>query len=682
MIYRVVIDGIDIYNESPEMTLISPSVDLELNNAGSFDFTMPPEHTYYSLPKLLTSDVEVYENNRMIFYGRPVEITTDFFNQKQIHCEGALAFLNDTIQRPHEWASEQLYTIFSSILQAHNDLVPDNRKIVCDPSTDIDKADAIISRSVDYETTKDALFKNFRDVFGGYFMIERSGTTNRLKWMDSLTANADQPAQYALNITEIEQRLSGDEIATAVIPIGDNGLTIKDVNAGYDYVSNSTLVAKYGLITKKVDFGSISDATELKTAGEKWLVDEQFEGLSIEVDVAELSYLEDYAYQPFHLGQNVHCVSTPHGIIDKVLPITKYSVELDSAVKKITIGTQKKEQLTDITNDRISSAASSSNTKFVEESMGGSAGGEGGSYDDTALKRRVSALEQWVNDFSDQDTVYDDTEIQNQLTQLQNAVDSWSDSDTVYDDSELRAAVEELQKFHEYDHPTNNVLNLDHPLYVIRNHNVTAPAYKFKYTAPRKMRVMALAESSRPGTSVSSNTTANMVYSSGVTVIGGVDSHTTGENTNYHRDTYLQIRILDLDEGATITANVTSGPTWCTCFMVFEMLDESITTMTQIHFDTVQDNKRDQNKTITTDSLGLYLFICQEMVAGGSSALAATVHSSSNNILPISSYYNDSATNVTTMALYRQTTASGTYYMKTSNMASATSNIFGVYKLT
>ena len=401
MIYRVVVDGVDIYGSSPEMILISPSVDLELNNAGSFDFTMPPQHTYYTLPKLLTSDVEVYENNRIIFYGRPVEINTDFFNQKQIHCEGALAFLNDTIQRPREWNEgdgDSIYDIFTNILNAHNDLVPNNRKFVCDPETDIDKTDAFVSRSVNYETTKDALFKNFRDVFGGYFLVERNGNTNRLKWKDTDSyTNSDQPAQYALNITDIEQKLSGADIATAIIPIGEEGITISSVNGGYDYLENEQLVSKFGLITKKVDFSSVSSEEELLEAAQKWLVDEQFEGLSIEVDVAELSYLEDYAYQPFHLGQNVHCVSTPHGIIDKVLPITKYSVELDSAVKKITIGTQKKEQLTDITNDRISSAASSSNTKFVEEeSMGGSAGsGEGGgsSYDDTALVARIAALE-------------------------------------------------------------------------------------------------------------------------------------------------------------------------------------------------------------------------------------------------------------------------------------------------
>lgn len=58
-------------------------------------------------------------------------------------------------------------------------------------------------------------------------------------------------------------------------------------------------------------------------------------------------------------------------------------------------------------------------------------------YDDTALKERVTALEEK----EDKDTVYDDTEVKNRLTTLEEKVDN----DTIYDDSALKARVEALE---------------------------------------------------------------------------------------------------------------------------------------------------------------------------------------------------------------------------------------------
>ena len=60
MIYRVIMDGNDIlnYQEKP-FILINPSLSMELNTAGSFEFTMPPAHALYDSVKTLASTVEV-----------------------------------------------------------------------------------------------------------------------------------------------------------------------------------------------------------------------------------------------------------------------------------------------------------------------------------------------------------------------------------------------------------------------------------------------------------------------------------------------------------------------------------------------------------------------------------------------------------------------------------------------
>lgn len=65
---------------------------------------------------------------------------------------------------------------------------------------------------------------------------------------------------------------------------------------------------------------------------------------------------------------------------------------------------------------------------------GGGAGGS--SYDDTAIKERLEALEEKT----DNDTIYDDTSIKERL----DALEEKTDNDTIYDDSELRDLIQGL----------------------------------------------------------------------------------------------------------------------------------------------------------------------------------------------------------------------------------------------
>lgn len=83
MIYRVVDGSTDIYGDLQGTVLLDPSLKLELNAAGSFSFKVPPVHDYYGKIKALTDTINVYEDDDLIFTGRPTEIKNDWFNQKK-----------------------------------------------------------------------------------------------------------------------------------------------------------------------------------------------------------------------------------------------------------------------------------------------------------------------------------------------------------------------------------------------------------------------------------------------------------------------------------------------------------------------------------------------------------------------------------------------------------------------
>lgn len=346
MIYQVLLDGMNIYGDTVELSLIDPSLSIELNTAGSFSFKMPIIHSYYNVPSMLTQTIEVYEEGELIFFGRPMDIKTDFLNRKEVYCEGALAFFNDSIQRPAEYNSILISDFFETLIDNHNSQMTDNsRKFTVGTIT---IPDTYIYRKLDYESTFDCLMSMCVDAEGGYLFVRRENGVNYIDWIKALSDVGDQPAQFAMNILDLNQVMSGADIKTSIIPIGrtsgDSVLTIAQINSGKDYL-DSEAVSTYGRISTVVEF-DVKNRQELKEKGLQWLTDQQWDPLTIEVDVAELHYINP-EFDSFKVGQIIHCTSTPH-LLNKNFPLVKMSLELDTAKKKITIGTPARKTLTEI----------------------------------------------------------------------------------------------------------------------------------------------------------------------------------------------------------------------------------------------------------------------------------------------------------------------------------------------
>lgn len=346
MIYRIVLDGVDIYGTTEDTTLIAPELTIDMTAAGSLEFEMPSVHKYYTSPKLMTSDVEVYEEDDLIWYGRVLEMSTRMDKSKSVYCEGPLAYFNDSIQRPQVFDTISIHSFFETVIANHNDQVPENRRFYVGEVT-VDNTE--VYRELNYETTKDVLDRMCLNAEGGYFYFRKENGLNYIDWRSSIAYDNNQPAQFGLNIVDIEQHIKGENLFTSIIPLGaeidDVKLTIADENMGLDYI-DSEAVSTFGRITKVVEFDEISTASELLTAGQKWLSEKQFEPLTIKCDAAELHYL-DSTYAPFRVGQRVRVNSMPH-LIDVTLALTTINLKLDSAVKKISVGTQERRELTEI----------------------------------------------------------------------------------------------------------------------------------------------------------------------------------------------------------------------------------------------------------------------------------------------------------------------------------------------
>jgi hypothetical protein len=220
MIYRVLYDGVDIHTNSVPDVLINPTVETEMNTAGSFTFTLPPDHFAWGDIYVFKGNVEVYENNDLIFFGRVANVDQNWNNERVVECEGALAFFNDSIQRPNSWTSNTLISQFlSDILDNHNAQVPDNRKIYLGNVT-ID--DMYVTRETNYEKTLDVLTKMCIDTNGGYFSLRKDENDGKiyLDWLKDLTDIAAQPVEFGLNLLDISRSLHAEDIVTGVLARG------------------------------------------------------------------------------------------------------------------------------------------------------------------------------------------------------------------------------------------------------------------------------------------------------------------------------------------------------------------------------------------------------------------------------------------------------------------------------
>lgn len=352
MIYQIFMDGVSIFNyEYPDMVLLEPTLETELNTSGSFEFTMPASHVFYENVHLLTSDIEVYEGDHLLWFGRPVEIKTDYYRQKQVTCEGALAYFNDSVQELKEYDRISIRDFFKTVVENHNKQVAQNRQFTVGNITISDKK---VYRKLQYEQTMDVLKRQCLSAEGGYFFVRRENGVNYIDWLSQMPYSCNQPIEFGLNLLGISGNIGGEDVATCVLPLGDTDsetglpMTVESVNHGKKIVE-SEAVSTYGKITRAVTFSGVSDPRTLYQEGMEFLSSQQFDHLSIECDASELHFLNSN-FEAFRVGQMIHCVSKPH-LVDTDLPLTKMCLKLDTATKQITLGTGSQQTLTEIYAD-------------------------------------------------------------------------------------------------------------------------------------------------------------------------------------------------------------------------------------------------------------------------------------------------------------------------------------------
>ena len=352
--YKVYVDGRLLYYPGDEEAIIADSVlSQAVNDSGTFTFSLPEDNPEYENIQTRISMLQVTKDDKEIFYGEVRSVDKDIDKIKQVYTVGELAFLFDSVQPQAVYHGLSPRQMLETWLNIHNSQVEEKKRFYVGIVTVHDSNDSLY-RYTNQETTLDCIREKLCDKLDGYLRIRK---TVGKRYLDIVTLQdygkiCEQPVQFGANLLDYVENVSGENIATASIPRGGKleespieGLEaytdITSVNSGKDYVYIQKAVDTYGWIYKVVDWDDVFIPAKLKSKAEKWLTDNQYENMTLDITAVDLSILHA-DFDSWELGDSIHAVADPFGM-DRYFPVFSREIHLQAPEEdRMQLGTTAK----------------------------------------------------------------------------------------------------------------------------------------------------------------------------------------------------------------------------------------------------------------------------------------------------------------------------------------------------
>lgn len=349
--YFAYLDQTCILDASREILLENPTLELADNTAGSFIFTIYKNNPGFKHLNMLASVVTVLWEEEVLFKGRIIEMSRNFDKSLSVTCEGELAYLADSIQRPAEYHDQSVRNYLATLIQVHNSQVETEKQFELGAVTVTDNNDSLY-RFTNWESTLDSIKEDLLDSLGGHLRIRYEDTHRYLDYLSDYPHVSNQKIEFGENLLSYSENTQAIDLATICIPLGahqeegsiealEERLTVGSVNDGKDYLELSDAISKYGRIAKVVIWDDVQTAVNLKSKGQKWLQDNQYESMELELTAVDLA---DFGVSTDHLRllDRIHCSSAPHGM-NREFPLTSLKVNLlDPSQNIYTLGSKQK----------------------------------------------------------------------------------------------------------------------------------------------------------------------------------------------------------------------------------------------------------------------------------------------------------------------------------------------------
>lgn len=309
-----------------------------VNAVDSFTFTIYPDNAGYDKLKPLTTSVTVTDDStgKDVFIGRVLKCPDSMDEQglicKSVTCEGRLGWLYDSVQPYAEYKVVGVRTVLASFISKHNAQVGDDKQISVGQVTVTGENN--YTYSVNWVSTMDAISEQLVGKFGGEIQLRDQDGKVYIDYLEHIGHGTDTKIELAVNLKTISREIDETSVITRLYPLGakqtdsEKRLTIGSVNGGKDYIEDSALVAKYGVISGTQTWDDVTQASILKTKATAFLKSANKTKKQYKITAVDLSTI-DMNFEQFELGCWYRVVNLLMGI-DEDLRIIGITINLDS----------------------------------------------------------------------------------------------------------------------------------------------------------------------------------------------------------------------------------------------------------------------------------------------------------------------------------------------------------------
>ena len=389
--YTITLNGSVLYHPMEERLMIASGVLTQSANAAdTFEFSLYPDHPHYPLIQKLSTTIELFDNNTRIFRGRVLNRTFDLQNRQTVICEGVLAYFADSVVPPYEF-NGTVRAYLEALVESHNEQVQDFRIFeVGQIDVSPEGEETIYRYNSTYPTVLQEITSQLTDKLGGFLVVTyRRSEENpdrevavlnylnlnpRQNFPGGLVPKSRQRIELGSNILDLKLSQSGEDFATAIIPLGavidtsppeepippvevsqkigrklsplnlmlvrEPRVTIRSVTEeGLDYVYNSDAVEKFGRIVKTVIFDDVTSPVELWHKGNRELGKALNEVSYLEISAADLSQT-DASIDDYRFLEYVDVISDGNQIEGELLIVNLVTDILNPANSTLTVGSE------------------------------------------------------------------------------------------------------------------------------------------------------------------------------------------------------------------------------------------------------------------------------------------------------------------------------------------------------
>lgn len=309
-----------------------------VNAVDSFTFTIYPDNAGYDKLKPLTTSITVTDDStgKDVFIGRVLKCPDSMDEQglicKSVTCEGRLGWLYDSVQPYAEYKMVGVRTVLASFISKHNAQVGDDKHISVGQVTVT--AENNYTYSVNWVSTMDAISEQLVGKFGGEIQLRDQDGKVYIDYLEHIGHGTDTRIELAVNLKTISREVDETSVITRLYPLGakltdsEKRLTIGTVNGGKDYIEDSALVAKYGVISGTQTWDDVTQASILKTKATAYLKNANKAKKQYKITAVDLSTI-DMNFERFELGCWYRVVNPLMGI-DEDLRIIGITINLDN----------------------------------------------------------------------------------------------------------------------------------------------------------------------------------------------------------------------------------------------------------------------------------------------------------------------------------------------------------------